>query len=80
MQTDFVSFYLLTAGLFFGILLAAFWLDGSTSKRHGLSWMIVLVGALFWGIVLPLAVLERSRRVFKHRMVSARPGHLSRLS
>ncbi|QYO67608.1 hypothetical protein [Leptolyngbya sp. 7M] len=80
MQTNFVSFYLLTAGLFFGILLAAFWLDGSTSKRHKLSWMIVLVGALFWGVVLPLAVLERSRKLFRHQVVAARPSQVGRLS
>lgn len=79
MQTNFAFIYLLTAGLFFVILLAAFWLDGSTSKRHGLSWMIVLVGALFWGIVLPLAVLERSRKMIRHRVVAMRQEPLSRL-
>jgi polyferredoxin len=66
MQIDFVSLYLITAALFFIVLLLAFWLDSSTSKRHKLSWMIVLVGALFWGIVLPFAVIERSRKLFKH--------------
>lgn len=73
MQTNFALIYLLTAGLFFVVLLAAFWLDGSTSKRHGLSWMIVLIGSLFWGIALPLALIERSRRLFKqHRVLASR--------
>jgi membrane protein DedA with SNARE-associated domain len=77
MQTNFVSLYLITAALFFVVLLAAFWLDGSTSKQHRLSWMVVLVGALFWGVVLPFAIVERSRRQFRHRVVASRPGHLS---
>jgi polyferredoxin len=78
MYTNFLSIYLLTAALFFIILLTAFWLDGSTSKRHGLSWMIVLLGALFWGIVLPLAVIERTRKVLKQRIVASRQAVLSR--
>lgn len=77
MYTNLVSLYLLTAALFFVILLVAFWLDGSTSKRHRLSWMIVLVGALFWGVVLPIAVIERSRKMFKHKSLASRQVHLS---
>lgn len=80
MQTNFVSIYLLTAGLFFLILLLAFWLDNSTSKRHKMSWTIILVAALFWGIVLPLAVIERSRKLLKQRVLSARHPQPSRLS
>lgn len=76
MQTDFVSLYLITAALFFVVLLIAFWLDGSTSKQHRLSWMIVLLGALFWGVVLPFAVVERSRKLFRHRVLASRQGHL----
>lgn len=79
MQTNFVSVYLLIAGLFFVVLLTAFWLDNSTSKQHRLSWMIILVGALFWGVVLPLAVIERSRKLFGQRVHAARQAHLSRL-
>jgi hypothetical protein len=72
MLTTFVSLYLLTAGVFFGILLAAFWLDRSTSKSHRMSWLIVLVGALFWGIALPLAIVERTRRLMRQRSLSSR--------
>ena len=77
MQTNFVSIYLLTAGLFFVLLLSAFWLDRSTSKRHQLSWIIVLIGSLFWGIVLPLAVIERSRKLFKQRALTSRQSYYS---
>lgn len=79
MLTTFVSFYLLTAGVFFVILLAAFWFDRSTSKSHRLSWLIVLVGALFWGIVLPLAVAERTRRLLRQKTLSTRRVPAGRL-
>lgn len=80
MQANFGLLYLVTAGLFSLVLFAAFWLDSSTSKRHGLSWMIVLVGSLFWGVVLPLAVAERLRKLLRQRILAARPlpfGHLN---
>jgi threonine/homoserine/homoserine lactone efflux protein len=72
MQTNFVSIYLLTAGLFFLVLLVAFWFDGSTPKQHRLSWMIILIGALFWGVVFPLAVIERSRKLFRQNALVSR--------
>jgi hypothetical protein len=72
MHTNFLSFYLLTAGLFSVILFAAFWLDGSTPKQHKLSWLVVLVGALFWGIVLPVAVTERLRKLLRQRAFISR--------
>jgi uncharacterized membrane protein YpjA len=70
------SLYLTTAALFFIVLLLAFWMDRSTSKQHRLSWMVVLVGALFWGVVLPFAVIERSRKLFRQGVVASRSGHL----
>ncbi|MBW4467484.1 MAG: hypothetical protein KME07_18820 [Pegethrix bostrychoides GSE-TBD4-15B] len=79
MSTNFALLYLATAGLFFLVLFTAFWLDGSTSKRHGMSWIIVLIGALGWGIVLPLALAERLRKLLRHRM-AARPTAYSRFS
>jgi hypothetical protein len=80
MQATFVSLYLFTAGLFFVVLLAAFWLDSSTSKRHQLSWAIILIASAFWGVALPLAVLERSRKLFRHKVPASRSVRLSRLS
>lgn len=69
---NFLSFYLLTAGLVFAVLLVAFWRDGSTSKRHQLSWVIVLIGSLFWGVVLPIALIERSRKLLRQQIVASR--------
>ena len=74
---SFGEIFIILVPIFFVILLVAFWLDGSTSKRHRLSWMIVLVGALFWGLVLPIAVIERSRKMFKHKSLASRQVHLS---
>jgi polyferredoxin len=69
---NFLSFYLLTAGLVFVVFLAAFWRDNSTSKQDRLSWTIILFGALFWGIVLPLALVERSRKLFRQNVLASR--------
>ncbi|MCU0526200.1 MAG: hypothetical protein MUF72_15385 [Elainella sp. Prado103] len=72
MLMNLLSFYLFTAGLVFVVLLAAFWRDGSTSKRHQLSWMIVLIGSVFWGLVLPIAIIERSRKLLRQQIVASR--------
>lgn len=69
---NFLSFYLLTAGLVFAVYLAAFWRDNSTPKQDRLSWIIILCGALFWGIVLPLAIVERSRKLLRHNALASR--------
>ncbi len=78
MQANIGLLYLVTAGIFFLVLFASFWLDGSTSKRHGMSWVIVLVGSLFWGIVLPLAVAERLRKLLSQRVLARRSLPFSR--
>ena len=80
MQANFGLFYLVTAGLFFLVLFAAFWLDGSTSKRHRMSWVIVLIGSLFWGVVLPIAVAERLRKLLRQRILASRPLPSGRLN
>lgn len=80
MQANFASLYLATAGLCFLVLFTAFWLDSSTSKRHGLSWMIILVGSLCWGVVLPLAVAERLRKFSKQRVLAAHSASFGRFS
>jgi len=80
MQANFGLFYLVTAGLVFVVLFAAFWLDDSTSKQHRLSWMIILIGSLFWGIALPLAVAERLRKLLRQRILANRPAPLGRLN
>lgn len=80
MQANVVLLYLVTAGMFFLVLFAAFWLDSSTSKRHSLSWIVVLVGSLFWGVVLPLALAERLRKLMRQRVLTTRPLPFGRFS
>ncbi|MBF2000563.1 MAG: hypothetical protein IGS50_21575 [Synechococcales cyanobacterium C42_A2020_086] len=78
MQANFAVLYLFVAVAFFVILLGAFLLDRSTPKQHALSWMIILVSAMFWGLVLPLAITERSRKFIRQRQFSSQQRQPSR--
>jgi hypothetical protein len=78
MQANLISLYLIIASLIFFILLGAFLLDGSTSKRNGMSWAVILIGTIFYPIVLPLSLIEISRKLLKQRYDASKQGSPSR--
>jgi len=62
MQANLIALYLAIASLVFCVLLITFWLDHSTPKTDKKSWAIVLLSTAFWFVVLPLSLLEITRK------------------
>ncbi|MBE9180102.1 hypothetical protein IQ268_16140 [Oculatella sp. LEGE 06141] len=54
-----VRVYSLVGLLIFSIYLSAFLLDKSTPKTDIASWFVVLLGAAFWVIVLPVSLYRK---------------------
>ena len=62
MQVSLLAVYLSIALFALLILLSAFLFDYSTPKSDWLSWQIVVLGSVFWLVVIPLAVFELARK------------------
>ena len=59
-----LSTYIMGTVITLGICLRAFLRDRSTPKTDKMSWIVLLEATLFWPIVLPLACVERTMKVF----------------
>ncbi|MGK7941678.1 MAG: hypothetical protein AB4062_16310 [Crocosphaera sp.] len=53
-----ISYYWVIAFVVFSIWFKAFWTDETTAKHDLSSWIVLLVGASFWVVVVPFANLE----------------------
>jgi threonine/homoserine/homoserine lactone efflux protein len=54
-----IALYLPVACVLFCIFLSGFLTDDSASKTDLISWMAVLIGAVFFPIVIPVALTEK---------------------
>ncbi|HLO52532.1 MAG TPA: hypothetical protein VK211_29300 [Kamptonema sp.] len=54
--------YLIIALVVFCIWFKKFWGDATTPKDDRISWIALAIGPLFWPIVLPLSILELTRK------------------
>ncbi|MDB9510623.1 hypothetical protein PN499_05455 [Kamptonema animale CS-326] len=50
--------YLVITLVVFCIWFAKFWGDTTTPKDDRISWIALMIGPLFWPIVLPFSILE----------------------
>ena len=57
-----VSWYWTIALMVFFYWLMCFYLDRTTSKFDLISWIVILIGPLFWPIILPLSSWELSHK------------------
>jgi cytochrome c oxidase subunit IV len=60
-----IALYLTIATLIFCILLISFLLDHSTLKTDKKSWAVVILGSIFWVVVMPLSFLEVTCKFLK---------------
>jgi hypothetical protein len=49
------------------ILMTSFLSDRTVSKRHALSWAVVVIASLFWFIAVPLSFVEIVRKSLHRR-------------
>ncbi|MBW4661323.1 MAG: hypothetical protein KME15_21830 [Drouetiella hepatica Uher 2000/2452] len=76
MQANLVTLYFIVALLVLSVLLLAFWLDRSVPKTDKKSWAVVILGAFFWFVVLPLSFVEVIHKLLKTKHhTSDRPNH-----
>ena len=54
--------YLIIVLVVFCIWFYKFWGDATTPKDDRISWIALVIGSLFWPIVLPLSIRELSRK------------------
>lgn len=53
-----ISYYWFVALLVFSLWFRLFWADETTAKSDLSSWMVLIIGASLWVVVLPFANLE----------------------
>ncbi|MEL4898395.1 hypothetical protein [Crocosphaera sp. Alani8] len=53
-----VGGYWVIALIVFLVWFRIFWNDETTAKNDFFSWMVLIIGASFWVVALPLAILE----------------------
>ncbi|MDJ0600037.1 MAG: hypothetical protein QNJ37_14490 [Crocosphaera sp.] len=53
-----ISYYWVIASIIFFVWVKAFWADETTPKHDLCSWMVLMIGASLWIVVLPFANLE----------------------
>ncbi|MDJ0844278.1 hypothetical protein [Crocosphaera sp.] len=53
-----ISYYWVVALLVFFLWFRLFWADETTAKSDLSSWMVLIIGASLWVVVLPFANLE----------------------
>ncbi|HEY9640843.1 MAG TPA: hypothetical protein V6C57_10185 [Coleofasciculaceae cyanobacterium] len=58
MPINFVALYLTVALLVFCLLLSGFLWDDSVSRTDKRSWWVIVLGATFWLIVIPVSIAE----------------------
>jgi len=54
--------YLVIALVVFCFWFSKFWGDATTPKDDRISWIALVIGSLFWPIVLPLSMRELARK------------------
>jgi phosphoglycerol transferase MdoB-like AlkP superfamily enzyme len=52
--------YFLIASIVFLVWFQRFWNDTSTSKKDLISWVALVLGPLFWPVVLPFSLWQIS--------------------
>ena len=50
--------YFLIASVVFLVWFQRFWNDTSTSKKDLISWVALVLGPLFWPVVLPFSLFQ----------------------
>ncbi|MCZ0902527.1 hypothetical protein ON021_21725, partial [Microcoleus sp. HI-ES] len=50
--------YFSVALIVFIVWFKSFWNDTATSKKDLISWIALIIGPLFWPVVLPLSLLQ----------------------
>ncbi|GBF79441.1 hypothetical protein [Aphanothece sacrum] len=63
MLTTVIGYYSIIALVVFLAWFKAFWNDSTTSKTDLSSWMVLIIGASLWVIVVPFANLELVTKV-----------------
>ncbi|MDJ0510419.1 MAG: hypothetical protein QNJ64_14370 [Crocosphaera sp.] len=53
-----ISYYWVIALVVFFVWFKAFWADETTAKYDLSSWMVLIIGASLWVVVIPFANLE----------------------
>ncbi len=53
-----ISYYWVIALIVFSMWFKVFWTDETTAKNDLYSWMVLIIGASLWVVVLPFANLE----------------------
>ncbi|WP_107667686.1 hypothetical protein [Cyanothece sp. BG0011] len=53
-----ISYYWVIALIVFCVWFKTFWTDQTTAKNDIYSWMVLVIGASFWVVVIPFANLE----------------------
>ncbi len=53
-----ISYYWVIALIVFSMWFKIFWTDETTAKNDLFSWMVLIIGASLWVIVVPFANLE----------------------
>ncbi len=53
-----ISYYWLIALIVFCVWFKVFWTDETTAKNDLSSWLVLVIGASFWVVVIPFANLE----------------------
>ena len=53
-----ISYYWVIALVVFSVWFKAFWADETTVKHDCSSWMVLIIGASLWVVVIPFANLE----------------------
>jgi hypothetical protein len=59
MSLTFLILYFATASWILLILLHAFFTDRAIAKTDRVSWVVMLLAATFWIVVLPISLLEQ---------------------
>lgn len=54
--------YFLIASIVFFVWFQRFWNDTSTSKKDLISWVALVLGPLFWPVVLPFSLFQLNSR------------------
>lgn len=67
MSHPLLCLYLLNALIVAVVLSVALLSDRSIPKRHGASWVVILLASGFWFIAVPLSIAEIGRKVNQHR-------------
>ncbi|MDJ0732042.1 MAG: hypothetical protein QNJ33_18855 [Crocosphaera sp.] len=59
-----ISYYWVMALIVFSVWFKIFWTDETTAKNDLSSWIVLMIGASFWVVVLPFANLELALKAY----------------